>query len=928
MRRKVLVGMLLCAIILFLCTFYSNASTSTLYVPDDYSKPTTPAEPPESKIVNGYADTDFYYLACYSEDDSGTIYVYERDTLNLHTTISVPHPRNMDSHGSLFVCAFHGPSSPFPENGIAIYDKKSDFMRLKIIGQSGTSRQPMIDNNYIMVPVDAGGGNNPLIMVYDSIDPFNLITTVKPARGDANDGADDDDYVAIATAWYGYHQYVYEKGTWDLVADIVGPGHGNGMAFYQGDHDYLFNSYHWKHGRPAEYIKYDYHDLTGPYEKKVVTPEFEVIQDIVACPPYILISGYWETGEYEFKLQVRDAETDEIVANYKPTFDGWIQWLGYFPTLTPTPTSSHEPILTNGNVEPEFSCDYSDTFEFSVVYKDEDGDKPVDACLRIMGFDGVKNVYDKTKEMKKVGGEIRQGATYSYRTTLKESGEYCYYFYFNDRQGHNVYLPSGGYPGFNGPDVGMIGGGSLSELEEELGIEYGYDCYSDEDFILVIFHVEESKAYPEVSKVKLVLYDKNSECFSDDYEKAFELYYRYYLKEHKNEITKHMEGLLSGEVLLRPHIGVVGRGGIQEVIDREAKWAQKNAELTSLDKFKTILTAESLEFLGGLIAAYTQKLAAQSLGAVVTAIQILSLLPTAEGYINDAGNVFYSLDSRSTALHIVAGEFDEAVGKTPKHQLTDFVHNTADWEDCKMSVDSDYKYDFSELAQHYRENYGSLSEVRSNALDIEEWKIAYTGKYRVEEGKGLADIVNVKIYKRDLTLDDLLFTEIKARNPNIIMKWTYIDKFYATLTGAWVCSAKGKLEETNNRIQAFADDSDPYPSDYRKMVESTVGLFDRIRISYVYKGVVCSQKGQEEDETVANQNAGYWRDNTENVIRIYLLFSGTLSDSIEELIVPGVEKQPSSESPKKEKEIPGFEAIFAIARLLAIAYILRRRGWS
>ncbi len=37
MRRKALVGILFCTMILFLCAFVSSASASTLYVPDDYS---------------------------------------------------------------------------------------------------------------------------------------------------------------------------------------------------------------------------------------------------------------------------------------------------------------------------------------------------------------------------------------------------------------------------------------------------------------------------------------------------------------------------------------------------------------------------------------------------------------------------------------------------------------------------------------------------------------------------------------------------------------------------------------------------------------------------------------------------------------------------------------------------------------------------
>ena len=288
---------------------------------------------PVEDFSRGYADNDFYYLTSYSAP--GTINVYDRDTLELHTTISLPYPRFMDSHGDLFVCTFKEacyPDGPtYSYSGIAVYDKSDNFNCLKKtdlrwdVYHDYSTRQPMIDDNSLILAL----ANSDEIAVYDSAPPFNHITSVNIPGGDLNDAAHDSKYVGIATAWSDYHQYVYEKGTWNLTADIVGPYNGNGMAFYHGDHDYLFISYTYKQGRAAEYIKYDYHDLNGPYVKKVVTPEFEVIADIIACPPYILISG-WNIGETEQLLQVRNAETDEVVANFEPTFDGWIQWLDYY----------------------------------------------------------------------------------------------------------------------------------------------------------------------------------------------------------------------------------------------------------------------------------------------------------------------------------------------------------------------------------------------------------------------------------------------------------------------------------------------------------------------------------------------------------------------------------------------------------------------
>jgi len=292
---------------------------------------------PVEDFSRGYADNDFYYLTSYSAP--GAINVYDRDTLKLHTTISLPNPRSMDSHGDLFVSTFKEacyPDGPtYSWSGIAVYDKADNFNCLKKtnlrwdVYHDYSTSQPMIDDNYLMLALAGGGGYVDKIAVYDSAPPFANITSINIPGGDLNDAAHDNKYVGIATAWSGYHQYVFEKGTWNLVADIVGPYNGGPMAFYHGGHDYLFIGYSYKQGRAAEYIKYDYHNLNGPYVKKVVTSEFEVIQDIIACPPYILISG-WNIGETELLLQVRDAQTDAVVANFEPTFDGWIQWLDYY----------------------------------------------------------------------------------------------------------------------------------------------------------------------------------------------------------------------------------------------------------------------------------------------------------------------------------------------------------------------------------------------------------------------------------------------------------------------------------------------------------------------------------------------------------------------------------------------------------------------
>ena len=135
----------------------------------------------------------------------------------------------------------------------------------------------------------------------------------------------------------------------------------------------------------------------------------------------------------------------------------------------------------------------------------------------------------------------------------------------------------------------MIGGYFISELEKELGAEvYGHDRYENEDYILVIFPVEKPRIYPEISKVKLLLYDKNSDCFSDNHEKAFELHRDWYLKEHRMEINEQMGTVIEEE-------------GFMEAIISLDDWASENGELPSF--IEEGLIAAGLEVLGQIIEA-------------------------------------------------------------------------------------------------------------------------------------------------------------------------------------------------------------------------------------------------------------------------------------------------------------------------------------
>jgi len=114
----------------------------------------------------------------------------------------------------------------------------------------------------------------------------------------------------------------------------------------------------------------------------------------------------------------------------------------------------HPPVLSNGASSPKYGKS-TDDYTFSVIYKDEDGDEPSLADVRIIGFNGTKKIFDSPyTDMTWVSGDIKTGAKYEYTTSLPP-GEYHYYFFFGNQKNSRMYLPENGYPGFFGPIVGM-----------------------------------------------------------------------------------------------------------------------------------------------------------------------------------------------------------------------------------------------------------------------------------------------------------------------------------------------------------------------------------------------------------------------------------------------------------------------------------------
>jgi len=120
----------------------------------------------------------------------------------------------------------------------------------------------------------------------------------------------------------------------------------------------------------------------------------------------------------------------------------------------------HPPVLSDAKVAPDCGQEKSDEFNFSVIYKDEDGDDPAEANIAIRGwaFDSTRTVYNSDyNDMTKISGDAKQGAVYSFKTQLPEKGEYHYTIYFTNSKGVTVRLPEQGFGdnyGLPGPIVG------------------------------------------------------------------------------------------------------------------------------------------------------------------------------------------------------------------------------------------------------------------------------------------------------------------------------------------------------------------------------------------------------------------------------------------------------------------------------------------
>ncbi|RQW80082.1 MAG: M23 family metallopeptidase, partial [Methanothrix sp.] len=135
----------------------------------------------------------------------------------------------------------------------------------------------------------------------------------------------------------------------------------------------------------------------------------------------------------------------------------------------------HQPVLSNGTVTPQSGRSIDD-YTFSVIYRDEDGDLPASADMRITGFNGTREIFDSSYAgMARASGDARSGIRYEYTTKLP-LGEYQYYFFFKNQKNQTVYFPEHGSPGFFGPAVGMSW--PLRPVDAAHPVILGYGDYS------------------------------------------------------------------------------------------------------------------------------------------------------------------------------------------------------------------------------------------------------------------------------------------------------------------------------------------------------------------------------------------------------------------------------------------------------------------
>jgi len=428
----------------------------------------------------------------------------------------------------------------------------------------------------------------------------------------------------------------------------------------------------------------------------------------------------------------------------------------------------------------------------------------------------------------------------------------------------------------------VIGGYSISELEEELGTEeYGHDCYENDDYILLIFRVEKPKAYPEVAKVKLVLYDKNSECFSGDHEKAFELYRDRYLKEHKEEINEQMGTAIEAE-------------GFMEAIISLDDWTSENGKIPSF--IDEALKAALFELISYIIEA--------PIATVITLINIGLIHHTADHAISDFESAQETENNRVNKLSIELKEYDESPSQDVKNEILNienwkigvYKNTYIDWSVIPPEIKKGYEVTegltWNQVFTYYKDDkYNRAEGWFADGTAINICYANVTGELWVkdaDEAKNNA-VEKMREFVNSPTQENYRDAWIMLVESADLIRISYIFESMIhtqNADGAYNCHAPLFKERTRPSRMIL-----PYP--YSDSLYNLKGWYHPKEGFVEYSSWDASEVSkcyQMKNAIDASKKASYWKETSYGIITNYLLLSGKLADNTE-LFVPGEENK-------------------------------------
>ena len=426
-------------------------------------------------------------------------------------------------------------------------------------------------------------------------------------------------------------------------------------------------------------------------------------------------------------------------------------------------------------------------------------------------------------------------------------------------------------------------------------IHYGYSTFPTEDFILYIFYQETSKEYPKPpAHVKLVLWDRNTNQPSEDFEKAYDLYTEWYLNEHKHEIINDVNWYIK-------------HTNYEKVRASGEKWASntKNGE-----DFNTIFGGV-IHLIGSLanwVIGY--------LCSILTALQGLSLIYTADHAMGDSVSAAKTCQNRHLALQELLGDYYTAV-KKKSPQREELEDELQSFEDKKMGAYYDYYLYWTvyplESEWRYKET-GDLTWVEV-FKKMEGWfnhsygmQGVYSGVAEYFFAKSSYTCINekMKIFEENPNKTNFEEIFITLVNSYDLLRVGLIYKSMVHTQNAVLdnslrpdCQPVEEPDSTYQIFQYLYTDCDatekilPYP--YNSELSDIEGYYFHYNETekqwYCCPGSwdVYSNPSEIDEAISASKVAKEFGADTQNAILNYLLLYGKLSDSIDKLVASSVD---------------------------------------